>query len=139
MAPPPCAAEHSVSWPAVSQPAAGRPATIGGARSVVQAEGYVVGSAIKHVPIAGRSITQFVQQVLRDREPSIPPNESLEVAKKIKEQYSYVCPDLAKEFAKYDNEPAKWVKRYDGIESITKKVHGAAWRGVASSSRRTWA
>ena len=106
---------------------------------MVQAEGYVVGSAIKHVPIAGRSITQFVQQVLRDREPSIPPNESLEVAKKIKEQYSYVCPDLAKEFAKYDNEPAKWVKRYDGIESITKKVHGAAWRGVASSSRRTWA
>ena len=38
------------------------------------------------------------------------------------EQYSYVCPDLAKEFAKYDNEPAKWMKKYEGIESITKRV-----------------
>ena len=86
------------------------------------AEGYVIGSAIKHVPIAGRSITQFVQQILRDRETTIPPNESMEVAKRIKETYSYVCPDLAKEFAKYDQEPAKWIKQYEGFESVTKKV-----------------
>jgi len=43
------------------------------------AEGYVIGSAIKHIPIAGRSITQFVQQLLRERETGIPPNESMEV------------------------------------------------------------
>jgi len=85
------------------------------------AEGYVIGSAIKHVPIAGRSITQFVQQILREREPSIPPNESMDVAKRIKETYSYVCPDLAKEFAKYDTEPSKWIKTYEGEESVTKK------------------
>ena len=99
-----------------------------------------------------------MQQILRDREPNIPPNESLEVAKKIKvpvavaadapclrrrlthppartrpatalrivrrpqEQYSYVCPDLAKEFTKYDTEPAKLIKKYEGVESITKRV-----------------
>ena len=51
------------------------------------AEGYVIGSAIKHVPIAGRVITQFVQQLLRERETNIPPNESMEVAKRIKVKY----------------------------------------------------
>jgi len=85
------------------------------------AEGYVIGSSIKHVPIAGRSITQFVQQILRERETNIPPNESMEVAKTIKEQFSYVCPDVAKEFAKYDQEPSKWIKTYEGFESVTKK------------------
>lgn len=34
--------------------------------------------------------------MLRERENSIPPEESLEVAKKIKEMYSYVCPDIVK-------------------------------------------
>jgi actin-related protein 3 len=56
----------------------------------------VIGSSIKHIPIAGRDITHFVQQLLRERENSIPPEESLEVAKKIKEIYSYVCPDIVK-------------------------------------------
>jgi hypothetical protein len=36
-------------------------------------EGYVIGSSIKHIPIAGRDITLFVQQLLREREPQIPP------------------------------------------------------------------
>eukprot|EP00732_Lithocolla_globosa_P002363 Lithocolla_globosa_v1_NODE_1533_length_2508_cov_1637.233184.p1 type:complete len:415 gc:universal NODE_1533_length_2508_cov_1637.233184:1663-419(-) len=85
------------------------------------AEGYVIGSAIKHIPIAGRSITQFVQQLLREREPQIPPNESMEVAKRVKETYSYVCPDLVKEFTKYDTEPEKWIRQYQGEDSVTKK------------------
>ena len=32
------------------------------------AEGYVIGSCIKHIPIAGRSITSFIQHLLRERE-----------------------------------------------------------------------
>jgi len=87
------------------------------------AEGYVIGSAIKHIPIAGRNITQFVQQLLRERGENIPPNESMEVAKRIKEQYSYVCPDLVKEFGKYDSEPSKWFKEYKGVDAITKKPY----------------
>merc|ERR1711981_1039776 len=62
------------------------------------AEGYVIGSCIKHIPIAGRDITHFVQQMLRDREPHIPPEQAMQVARQIKEQYSYVCPDIVKEF-----------------------------------------
>lgn len=52
--------------------------------SVLQAEGYVIGSCIKHIPIAGRDITYFIQQLLRDREVGIPPEQSLETAKAVK-------------------------------------------------------
>lgn len=79
-----------------------------------QAEGYVIGSCIKHIPIAGRNITYFIQSLLREREIGIPPEQSLETAKAIKEKYCYICPDIAKEFAKYDSDPGKWMKKYDG-------------------------
>lgn len=40
----------------------------------------------------------------------------------LKERWGYICPDIAKEFAKYESEPAKWIKKYDSINAITKKV-----------------
>ncbi|RHZ62694.1 hypothetical protein Glove_337g7 [Diversispora epigaea] len=84
------------------------------------AEGYVIGSSIKHIPIAGRDITYFVQQLLRDRnETSIPPEDSLKVAEKIKELYSYVCPDIVNEFKRYDQEGDKYFKKFQGIHSVT--------------------
>ena len=58
--------------------------------SFFQAEGYVIGSCIKHIPIAGRNITSFIQTLLREREIGIPPEQSLETAKAIKERYRYV-------------------------------------------------
>jgi len=85
------------------------------------AEGYVIGSCIKHIPIAGRSITSFIQHLLREREIGIPPEQSLETAKAIKEKYCYMCPNIAKEFNKYDSEPDKYIKHYEGIHSINKK------------------
>ncbi|XP_020378206.1 actin-related protein 3, partial [Rhincodon typus] len=86
-----------------------------------KAEGYVIGSCIKHIPIAGRDITYFIQQLLRDREVGIPPEQSLETAKAVKERFSYVCPDLVKEFNKYDTDGTKWIKQYTGINAISKK------------------
>jgi hypothetical protein len=38
---------------------------------------------------------------LRDRGEALPPDDALNVAKAIKEQYCYVCPDLVKEYNKY--------------------------------------
>jgi actin-related protein 3 len=88
------------------------------------AEGYVIGSSIKHIPVAGRDITSFVQQLMKDREGGlIPPAESFETAKRVKEQFSYVCPDLVKEYKKYDDEAAKYIKQYTGIESVTKRPY----------------
>jgi actin-related protein 3 len=74
------------------------------------ADGYVIGSCIKHIPIAGRNVTSFIQSLLRDREVGIPPEQSMETAKAIKERYCYICPDIAKEFAKYDSDQARYIK-----------------------------
>jgi actin-related protein 3 len=73
-------------------------------------EGYVIGSCIKHIPLAGRDVTNFMMNTLRDRQESIinVPDFALEIAKKIKEKFCYVSPDLVKEYEKYDKEPSRF-------------------------------
>ncbi|KAF8339760.1 actin family [Cantharellus anzutake] len=89
------------------------------------AEGYVIGSAIKHIPVAGRDITTFVQGLLRERGETvnIPPEDQLKVAQKVKESYSYVCQDIVKEFRKYDADPYRYFQRYDGEHSVTGRKY----------------
>ena len=88
------------------------------------AEGYVIGSAIKHIPIAGRDISQFVLNLMRERGEmaQVPPEDQLKVAGKVKENYTYVCQDIVKEFRKYDTEPYKYFERFDGEHSVTGRV-----------------
>lgn len=85
------------------------------------AEGYVIGSSIKHIPLAGRDITNFIMQMQRDRDEKVPPELALDVAKRVKEMYSYVCPDLVREYTKYDSEPEKWFKVFDMVEPVSKR------------------
>ncbi|KAI9667589.1 MAG: Arp2/3 complex subunit, actin nucleation center [Bathelium mastoideum] len=73
------------------------------------AEGYVIGSSIKSIPIAGRELTSFVQQLLRERGE---PDTSLKTAERIKERDCYVCPDVVKEFARFDADPDQF-RRFD--------------------------
>jgi actin-related protein len=40
----------------------------------------VIGSCIKHIPLAGRDITNFVQQIMRERKEPIPAEDSLDVS-----------------------------------------------------------
>lgn len=89
------------------------------------AEGYVIGSAIKHIPIAGRDITYFVQQLLRERgeAANIPPEDSRRVAEKIKEDYSYVCQDIVREFRRYDEDPYKYFERFQGEHTVTGRQY----------------
>ncbi|PHH92292.1 hypothetical protein CDD83_8106 [Cordyceps sp. RAO-2017] len=86
------------------------------------AEGYVIGSSIKSIPIAGRDITYFVQSLLRDRGE---PDSSLKTAQEIKEEYCYVCPDIVKEFAKYDRDRERFAKHlvtHPGGRQVTVDV-----------------
>jgi len=83
-------------------------------------EGYVIGSCIKHIPLAGRDVTNFVVQWLRDRGENVPPEMALDIAKKIKEQYCYICPDIVKEYQKYDSDPAKF-REFKGFDKTTNK------------------
>ncbi|KZP31681.1 actin actin-like protein [Athelia psychrophila] len=89
------------------------------------AEGYVIGSAIKHIPIAGRDISQFVLNLMRERGETvnIPPEDQLKIASKVKENFSYVCQDIVKEFRKYDAEPYKYFERFDGEHSVTGRKY----------------
>jgi len=86
-------------------------------------EGYVIGSCIKHIPLAGRDVTNFMIQILRDRGEPLDPMAAIEVAKKIKESYCYVCPDLVKEYKKYDTKPDGLFREYKGVVERTKKEY----------------
>ncbi len=86
-------------------------------------EGYAIASAIKHIPIAGREITYFIQQLLRDRgSTGISPEESFDIARRIKEEHCYVCPDIAKEYQKHDQDPSKFLKDFSWISPSSKKT-----------------
>ena len=47
-------------------------------------------------------------------------------AEKIKEDYTYVCQDIVKEFKKFDTDPYKYFARFSGEHSVTGRVrlHG---------------
>lgn len=48
----------------------------------------------------------------------------MRVSEKIKENYSYVCQDIVKEFRKYDQDPYNWFERYQGEHSVTGRQYG---------------
>ena len=59
----------------------------GGTHIIPVSEGYVIGGAIRHIPLAGKDITAFVQRALRERGEPVPPEDSMEVARRIKEEH----------------------------------------------------
>ena len=65
-------------------------------------DGYVISSCVKHIPLAGRDITAYTLQSLRDRGEKFVAGDSNEIAAKIKEKYGYVCKDVLKEFSSFD-------------------------------------
>jgi len=65
-------------------------------------DSFVIGSCVKNIPLAGRDMTQFTLQALKDRGEKFPAADSNEIASRIKEKYGYVCKDVVKEYAKFD-------------------------------------
>jgi hypothetical protein len=60
---------------------------------------------------------------MRERKEPVPPEDALEVAKRVKEMYSYVCPDLGKEFAKFDEKPDKFFKQFQGMKVCCNTIN----------------
>jgi actin-related protein 3 len=56
---------------------------------------------------------------LQERGEHIPPEESFDVARRVKEMYCYTCSDIVKEFNKHDREPNKYIKHWSGIKPKT--------------------
>lgn len=86
-------------------------------------DGQVISSGIKNIPIAGGDFTKLILDSLREREGEVPPDEALNIAKKIKEEHCYVCSDMVKEFGKFDKEPSKNFKSLAFTHPITKKQY----------------
>jgi len=86
-------------------------------------DGYVLGSSIKSVPLAGRDLTTFVQYLMRERGERVPPEHAMDVARRAKEEYGYVCKDLAKEFVLHERMPNEYVVQMHGVRGKT----GETW------------
>ena len=61
-------------------------------------DSYVIASCVKSIPLAGRTMTDFIIQAFKDRGEKC----NYEQAARIKEKYGYVCKDLHKEYDKFD-------------------------------------
>lgn len=85
------------------------------------ADGYVISSCIEEIPLAGQHVTQFVHNMLCDRNEPVPPEQRMDVAKQIKEKHSYLCRDPVEEYQKFDQDPRKF-KQLDGVFAKTKKA-----------------
>jgi len=66
------------------------------------ADGQIISSCVKHIPLAGRDITKFTMHQLRDRKENLPSEDALAIAMAVKEKYGYVCKDVVQEFKKFD-------------------------------------
>ena len=90
-------------------------------------DGYVISSCVKNIPLAGRDITQFTLNMLKERGEKFPAGDAPEVGAKIKEKYGYVCKDPMKEYAKYDEKQTvegKMVQSAKFKRFVHKTVNG---------------
>jgi len=82
-------------------------------RIVPVAEGHVLSHCIEQVEVGGRHVTAYVQDIMRQRKEPIPPDLAIEVARVVKEEYAYTCPNVDNEMAKFDGNPDKYITRYE--------------------------
>ena len=94
------------------------------------ADGFVIGSCVQHIPLAGRDITKFIRQQLIDRKEKVPGEDAMEIARSVKEKYGYVCKDLVSEYKKFDEkkkgDDGKWYLSNKFKKYIHKPSSGAA-------------
>lgn len=85
------------------------------------ADGYVIGSCIREIPIGGKHVTDFVSDMLRDRGEPVPPEQRMDAARQIKEQHSYLSRDVVAEYEKFDGDPKRF-KNLSGVFPKTKEA-----------------
>ena len=94
-------------------------------------DGFVLGSNIKHIPIAGRKITKFMEQMIRERGEKINTEDLYYATMELKEKHGYLAKDLIEEFAKFDKKQtaggkltqSSKFKKFEGIGKISTKPY----------------
>ena len=69
---------------------------------VPNCDGFVLDSNIKHIPIAGRKITKFMEQMIRERGEKINTEDLYYATIELKKKHGYLAKYLIEEFAKFD-------------------------------------
>jgi|TARA_B110000285_G_C15023315_1_gene562777 actin-related protein 3 len=87
------------------------------------ADGFVIGSCIKHIPLAGRDITRFTLAQLSARKEPLPSADQMEIAEAVKEKYGYVCKDIVQEYKKFDKKEKAEDGKYYLNNKFKKYVH----------------
>ena len=87
-------------------------------------DGHVLSSSIEQINIGGRDVTAYVQDLMRERKEPVPHGMGVEVARIVKEQYSFTVPSIEKELEKYESNPEKYTKLYEGVNKKT----GQPWQ-----------
>jgi actin-related protein 3 len=82
-------------------------------------DGRVIPNCIKQMNIGGRDVTAYVQKMMRDRKEPTPHGMGVSVARSIKENFTYTCPSVEKEYERFDSNPEKYFKLYEGIHNKT--------------------
>ena len=85
-------------------------------------DGKVFSSFIKQMNIGGRDITAYIQKLMRDRKEPIPHGMGVDVARSVKENFTYTCPNIEKECERYDSNPEKYSKVYESIHKKTGQI-----------------
>lgn len=99
----------------------------------------MIGSCVKQMPLAGRDITKFFLNMMRERGEVFPLEEQMTMAKDIKEKYGYICQSpLIDEFSKYDKDleeiskssdfSSKFIKRHKITKPISNEVSNGIWK-----------
>lgn len=68
----------------------------------------VIGSCIKHIPIAGYDITKYIMNAIRDRKEDVNQADLMAVAKEAKDNHSYVSIDTINEYGRFDERVKKY-------------------------------
>jgi actin-related protein 3 len=84
----------------------------------------VLGSNIKHIPIAGRKITKFIMDSIKDRNENISTQDLYFAAMEIKEKHGYLTKDIVEEFCKWDEKIIDDVTKKYTMGPIFKKYQG---------------
>ena len=86
-------------------------------------DGYVISSCVKHIPLAGRDITNYILQSLKDRGETFKAGDGVEIAAKIKEKYGRVAKDVLKEFGQFDKKQTDENGKIVQSKKFKKFVH----------------
>jgi actin-related protein 3 len=82
-------------------------------------EGYPIQNATQSVPIAGHAMTTFIANILKDREPTVPPEDRMSIAKRIKETLCRFSDNVPESFKMFDQNRKKYVQKFTGKASRT--------------------